>query len=186
MRRLSRRDRVLLAIWAAVVVVLALVIAVALPMRMRWKTLDGEVLSLQRTIAEAAAMYRQAPELTKEIKELGDTARALSRSGKEVGPTLIKEVDQLTKDLGIRLLSVRPGEPQTLEQCRKHTAVFEVECDFAGVARMLYELEQPPHPLWVEGVEISSDRTAENEVRAKVSVAVYTLRSASEKKDEKS
>jgi hypothetical protein len=51
---------------------------------------------------------------------------------------------------------------------------------------MLYELEQPPHPLWVEGVEISSDRTASNEARAKVSVAVYTLRSASEREHGKS
>lgn len=181
MKRLSRRDRVLLAIWAAVVVALAVVIGVALPIRSRWKKLDGEVLSLQRTVADAAAMYRQAPELTKEIQKLRDTAHALSRSGEQVGPLIIREVDRLTSDLGIRLLSVRPGEPQTLEQCRKHTAVFEVECDFAGIARMLYELELPPHPLWVEGVEISSDRTAANEARAKVSVAVYTLRSASER-----
>ena len=186
MKRLSRRDRVLLAIWAALLLALALVIGVALPMRSRWRKLDGEVLSLQRKIADAAAMYRQAPELRGEIKELRDTAQALSRPGEQVGPLIIREVDQLTKDLGIRLLSVRPGESQTLEQCRKHTAVFEVECDFADIARMLYELEQPPHPLWVEGVEISSDRTADNEVRAKVSVAVYTLRSASERKDEKS
>ena len=185
MKRLSRRDRVLLTAWGAAVVALALVVGVALPIRSRWKRLDSEVIGLQRAIADAAAMYQQAPALEQEIGELRGLNQVLSRSGKDVGPAVIKEVDQLTRDLDIRLVSLRPGEPQNLEQFRKHTAVFEVECDFAGVAEMLYELEQPEHPLWVEGVEISSDRTADNEVRAKVSVAVYTPQPASEKKDEK-
>jgi len=175
MRAVSPRDRMLLVVWTAAVVVLAVVVGLVLPVRGRRSRLNSDIVRLQQQIAEASAMYRQAPELRMETKELRETAQALSRSGKDVSPVMIREVDRLTKDLGISLLSIRPGEPETLEGCSKYTAVFEVECDFPRVARMLYELERPPLHLWVEGAEISSDRTAENVVRAKVSVAVYTL-----------
>lgn len=185
MKPLSRRDRVLLVVWAAAVVVVAVVVGLVLPMRGRWVRLNRDVVRLQQQIADAAAMYRQAPELIIETKQLRETAQALSRSGKDVSPVVIREVDQLTKSLAIRLLSIRPGEPETLEGYTKYTAVFEVEGDCEGLARMLYELERPPLQLWVEGAEISSDRTAERQVRAKVSVAVYALRSGSEKRNEK-
>jgi len=179
-KRLSRRDRVLLATWAAVVVILAVVVALVLPVRRQWRKVSSEVLGLQRAIAEAATMYRQAPQLTKEIANLRATAHALSRSDSEVGSAIIKQVDQLSKDLGVRLLSIRPGEPQVVESCRKHTVVFEVECDFSRIARMLYQLEQAPPQLWVEGVEISSERMAGEEVRAKLTVAAYTLTGSTE------
>ncbi len=185
MKPLSRRDRVLVVVWVAAVVVLAVVVGLVLPMRGRWVRLNDDVLRLQQQIAKAAAMYRQTPEMRIEVEQLRETAQALSRPDSDIGPVMIRQVDQLAKAMAVRLLSIRPGEPETLEGCTKHTAVFEVEGDFEGVARMLYDLERPPLQLWVEGVVIGSDRTAESAVRATVSVAVYTLRSGSEKRNAK-
>jgi len=102
-----------------------------------------------------------------------------------VGPTIIREIDEITRDSRLRLIGVRPGEPEELESCRKHTAVFEVEADFARIANLLYRLERPPYQLWVEGVDINSERTTGNQVRAKVSIAVYTLKPVGEKSDER-
>ncbi len=182
MRKMSRRDRILLGVWAAGLVIAALAIGVARPMQKRWSSLKRDIASLQKSISEAEAMYRETPAVEAEAAQLGAVVNTLSRPSDEVGPAMIREIDQLTRELGVQLLTLRPGDVKDLDVCKKHTAVFEVESDFGRMTRLLYRLEEPPLRLWVEGVEISSDRTPENKVRAKVSVAAYTVEPTGEKR----
>jgi len=180
-RRLSPRDRVLLFSSVAMLVVLALLFGVTLPMNDRMGKAAGEVSKLRRELAEAAAMYQQSPALRQEIGKLRSTATELSRPDADVGPDMIREIDRMAKDLGLTLINVRPAQPEAEGDCGKYAATFEVQSDYARLMRLLWELEQPPHPLWVEGVQISSERGGPGEMRTRISVAVYTLKPPSER-----
>ncbi len=182
MRKLSGRDRILLTAWLAGLVLLALVIGVARPMHARWRGLKKDIATLRQSIAVATAMYRETPAVETEVAELAQIVSTLSRPADEVGPAMIREIDRLTGELGVQLLTLRPGDVEDLDVCRKHTAVFEVESDFPRIVRLLYRLERPPLRLWVEGVDLTSDRTPENKVRAKISVAAYTVETSAEER----
>lgn len=182
MRRLSHRDRVLLASSLGALVAAALLFGVVLPMREASAKVAADLAGLKVKLAEAEAMYRQAPAARREVARLQADAKELSRPDRDVSPDMIRQIDQLTKDLGLRLMNLRPGQPQRAGECEKYSASFEVESDVGRIARLLWELEQPPRPLWVEGVEVSSELGGSSSLRATVNVAVYTLKPRGEQR----
>jgi len=174
-RRLSRRDRMVLICSLGTLAALALVFGVALPMREASARVGTEVAQLRQKIAEAEDMYAQAAAVRQEVAKLRGRVKRLSRPDKGVSANMIRQMDELTGDLGVRLINVRPGQPQRAGACRKHTASFEVESDLRALARLLWEIEQPPNPMWVEGLEISSEVGGGRAMRTTLNVAVYSV-----------
>jgi Tfp pilus assembly protein PilO len=173
---------VLLAVLVSALLGAALVFAVIMPMARAATTASAEAAGLRGKLASAEAVYRQGPSVRQEIAKLTTVAKELSRPDRDVGPDMIRQIDQLTKDLGLRLLNVRPGQPERVGQCGKYTASFEVESDLERIARMLWELEQGPSPLWVEGVEVNAQSGGASGLRATIGVAVYTLKARGEQR----
>ena len=117
---------------------------------------------------------------TGRVDHLDITARQVARQA------VMRDISQLSSDLGLRLTSIRPDEPESIQNSVRYPLTFRVEADFAHIVRLLYELEQPPHRLWVEGIEIGPGPRGQAEPSALVHVATYTVRPASEGSDAKS
>jgi len=171
-----RRERLLIVVAAAVLVGFVLVFAVALPMVDRAGKLATDTQELRDRIAEASRMYESLPAMREESASLGAELRGLTKPTAEVA----RELDELTSDLGIRLTSVRPEDPEPVAGCLKHVTTFNVETDYAHMIRLLYELEQPGHRLWVEEIRISPPRRGANELQLIITVAAYVVRASEE------
>jgi hypothetical protein len=165
------RERVLVIAAAAVLVVFVLVFAVALPMVDRAGRLAADTKELTDRIAEASRMYEGLPAMREESVSLAAEVGDLTKSRADVA----RELDGLTSDLGIRLVSVRPEDPEPVAGCLKHVTTFNVETDYAHMVRLLYELEQPEHRLWVEEVRISPPRRGADELQVLITVAAYVV-----------
>jgi len=186
MMRISRRDRVLFAAAVAAVAGFLIVLLVVIPMRARARSLAAEATTLAAKIDGALQMYRQMPAAEEDVKKLRGKTAELFWPETDVTPEVIREVSQLSSDLGIRLSSIRPSAPEKVGNGLRHPVTLRMETDFPHVVRLLYELEQRPHCLWVEGVEISPGSRGSSQLGVLVHVATYSLRSAGKGTDEES
>jgi len=186
MRRASRRERLLIALGLVVLIGLALGFFVVVPMRDSSRALAREEQSLEAKIEEALRMYQQLPAATEEAKQLRASETAAFRPGAEdMTPQVVREISQLTTDLGLALTSVIPGEPESLESATRYPITFHVESGLAPIVRLLYELEQRPRQLWVEGVAISPGPRGGSQFLAVVNIATYGLAPEEKGTDEK-
>jgi Tfp pilus assembly protein PilN len=179
----SARERILLIAGGAALAAFLLLFFLVLPMRDRGVQLASRASELNREIERADALRRQMPKMKQEIGSLNRQVHQIVRTGEDIAPDIVREIEDLTGDLKVRLTSVTPKEPEALPNHVKYYTTLEVESDIAGVVKLLYALEQPAHQLWVEGVRIT--RPAGGQLRATIHVAAYTLERESEKSDAK-
>lgn len=180
MRRLSRRERGLIAAAVAALVIFVYAFGLLLPMRDRAQKLAQQEASLDRKIAEAERMYRGVPELVADIARLRRQVDRLMFQAEETPVAMVQELDGLASDLGMTVTSVDPGDPEQVAGCVRYPMTLKVDSDFASLMRLLYALEQPEHRLWVEGVEITSARRGAGELGATFYVAAYAAGKESE------
>jgi Tfp pilus assembly protein PilO len=186
MKRITQRDRALVLAAVAAASAFLLVLFIVIPMRDRAKSLAAQTAALTAKIDQAAQMYRQMPAAEEEVKKLQAKIVEVFRGSSDVTPEVIRDVSQLSNDLGVQLSSIRPSEPEKVGNGLRYPVSLRFETDFPHVVRLLYELEQGPHRLWVEGVEVSPGSRGSNLLGVIVHVATYSLKSAGKGADEKS
>jgi Tfp pilus assembly protein PilO len=185
MRGSRLRERTVLIAAGAALAGFLLVFFVVLPMRDTAKNLSGQIRTFSAAIDEANKMYRQMPAAEEEAKQMrAETAKLFMPENVEVTPSLVREIAQLNSDLGINLNSIRPAEPEPVGNGVRYPVSFRIEADFPHIVRLLFELEQPPHRLWVEGIEITPGARGASGLSALVHVASYSLKSVSKGTDE--
>jgi hypothetical protein len=104
---------------------------------------------------------------------------SLSLPGENPTPEIVREIERLTHDQQVELAYIHPSDPEILDTSTKYAATFEVRASLDRLVGLLYAVEKSPHSLWVEGVEIGSDRGEASVLRTSITVAVYTSRAAS-------
>src|SRR5574340_309664 len=182
-----RREKPVLIAAGAALAAFLLLFFVALPMRDTAKNLRGQIRTLTTAVDEAQTMYRQLPAAEEEVKRLkADTSQLFLPENAEVTPSLVREISQLNSDLGVDLSSIRPAEPEVAGNGMKYPVTFRVDADFSHIVRLLFELEQPPHRLWGEGIEITPGAKGETGHSALIYVSAYSLKSVSKGPDEDS
>jgi Tfp pilus assembly protein PilO len=186
MRRVGQRDRVLMLAAALAAGAFLLVLFVVIPMRDRARSLAAQTATLTAKIEQAAQMYRQKPAAEEEVKKLQAKTTEVFRASTDVTPEVIRDVSQLSRDIGIQLSSIRPSEPEKVGNGLRYPVSVRFETDFPHVVHLLYEIELGPHRLWVEGVELSPGSRGSDLLGVIVHVATYSLKSAGKGTDEKS
>lgn len=183
MKRLPSQDRTLVALGlVAAAAVLSLLVFV-LPLRSKAAQLAREAQGLQAKIDDAATMYRRLPTEVARLGSLQERIRSTCRPQANPGPEVVREIERLSSELGLQLVSVHPSEPTVSEGYAKFATVFEVHASFADIVRLLYELETPPRALWVDAANITSDQAGSADLRATVTVAVYVHTPAERESD---
>jgi Tfp pilus assembly protein PilO len=182
-KRLSARERVLLVAAGGTLIILVLVFAVMLPMLDRGVTLTARTRQLSARMERALSVYRTMPQTEKQLAALREEIGRVVRGETAAAEEVVRDIDHLTADLGLRLESLRPGKAERVSGCVRYPATFDVVSGYASIVRLLYALEQPEHRLWVEAVKISPSGGSENELRASVRVVAYTLEGSSEEGD---
>ncbi len=180
MRQLSAREKRLLLIGAAALVVFVYVAGLILPLSNRSRELAEELELLEGQVERADMMYRGAEAAASDIAALQEQTQALMFPDEEVRVGMVRELERLAREAKFTITSIRPEEPETADGSVKYPVTFEVEADFPELVRLMFDLERPSRRLWVEGVEISAPRRGEEKLRATLYVAGYAQAQESE------
>ena len=174
MRQLSARERVLLAVGAVALVGFVYIFGLLLPVRDRAGKLAHTEALLCAKIEDAARIYQETAGIEADIAAVRAQTAELMFPAADVRVGVMREIDRLASELGLTVTSVRPEEAEPVAGSLKHPTTFRVESDFGRLMRLLYELEQPTHRLWVAGLEISPGRKGSDQLQARFYVAAYT------------
>jgi Tfp pilus assembly protein PilO len=186
MRQLTPREKIIVAIGAAALVVFAYGFALLLPARRALAGAVNQRDQYRRQLDDADRMYREAAAARGKIAALRQQSHSLMSPWPDVVSGLVAEIEKLSKELGVTVTSIRPSETDSADGSTRQPATVKVEADLGDIVRLLYELEQPSRRLWVEGVEITSPRQGEGKLTATVYLAAYSPLPESEARDAQS
>jgi Tfp pilus assembly protein PilO len=174
MRQLTAREKVIVSLGAAALVIFAYAFGLLLPARRTLADALQQQAQLTDQLNRTERMYREAMAARQQIAALNQQSQGIMFPSADVQSGMVREIEKLSKELAITVTSIRPGEAEAADGSTRHPAVFKVEADLGKIVRLLYELEQPSRRLWVEGVEIASSRQGESTLAATVYVAAYS------------
>jgi Tfp pilus assembly protein PilO len=183
MRQLTPREKVVLVIGAAALLIFGYVFGILAPARRSLARTRGELAQLTDQLDQARRMYEDALAARQQIGALKQQSQALMFPSADVQSGMVREIEKLSKELGVTVTSIRPGEAESADGSTRHPAVLKVDADLGKIVRLLYELEQPSRRLWVEGVEVAAARKGENTLTATIYVAAYSPARESEAAD---
>lgn len=183
MRQLSARERRLLLIAAAALVVFVYVAGVILPLGNRSKELSQELELLKGQAERAEMMYAAAETAASDIAALREQTEALMFVEGDVRVGMVRELESLARQAKLTITSIRPDEPQSIDGAVKYPATVKAEAEFSELVHLMFDLEQPSRRLWVEGVDISAPRRGEAKLQATFYVVAYAKPQESEEKD---
>ena len=182
MKRLSRRERVLLWICLGVVGGFAALIFVIGPLMDSQYRLSSEIRQQTRKLDEAELAGRRLEALGRETKELETEIAGAVREGSDLGPLVLRELGIIASQLDLRFSSVHPLDPEEKQGLRRYPFQLELDAPFPEFTRFLFELETPEHSLFIERVDIGPAHREPGSVHAKVRVAAYGALTAEEEK----
>jgi len=183
MRAFTAREKTLIALAAVALVLLAYAFGLLRPARRTLGELRRQEADLKDRLGQAERMYREAGAAQQQIADLKAKSQAIMFPSSDVQSGMVTEIEKLSKELGVPVASIRPGETESANGSMRHPAVFKIEADIGKIAQFLYELEQPSRRLWVEGVEIASARETGTTLSATIYVAAYSPSRGSEAKN---
>jgi Tfp pilus assembly protein PilO len=182
MRPLSPREKALIVIAAAALILVVYLFALLLPMQERSRDLARQEASLREQIAAGERMYREGQTANGEIAALRAEVENLSFPQPDVKVGTVRILEGLASEVKVTITSIRPGEPESVDGAIRYPVTLKLETQFGKAIRLLYELEQPGRRLWVEGLEITSARQTGDLLQVTVYVAAYQRAKESEAK----
>ncbi len=173
MKRLSGREKAIVGVAAAAVVVFVYLFALLLPARRAVANSAQQQADLRDQLEQATRMYREASTAERKIADLNKRVSEIMFPAADVQSATVSTIQSLSKELGITVTSIRPEDPEISKEFTRYPTAVKVEAEIGKIARMLYELEQPNRRLWVEGVEITSAKQTGSTLQATIYVAAY-------------
>jgi Tfp pilus assembly protein PilO len=173
MRTLTQQQKQGLGIAVGAAVLLGYFLLLLLPAQRAAGKASRELLRTTTQLTEAEQMYRESLAAKTELAELRKQATSAYLTAPDIQASAIKEIERLTRELNITLVSIRPGEMETKDGSSKHPIEIKLESDLGRIVQFLYDLEKPERRLWVEGVEITSAKQTGDTLSATVYLAVY-------------
>lgn len=152
---MAKRQRWLLIVAAAGLVLLALDRLVFTPLGRTWQAHRTEIVTLQQSIANGRTMLAQANEIRRAWVDM--QSGALPKDAAQGEQELITAIDRWGRASGIELGSIKP---QWKRGATPRYSLLECRVDATGtlpaLSRFIYELERSPLALRVDALELTS------------------------------
>jgi Tfp pilus assembly protein PilO len=151
----QREKRLALAMAAALAGFIALR-GIVIPLATRWRLLADQERALESQCLRARIQVLLKKKVEREREAY---AREISRQGsdQEEQSFLLQEVERLSRDLPIRVRSMRPLPPLEMGFYRRYAVTLELEGSVENVLKFLCAVESSPKLLRVERVELTAD-----------------------------
>jgi Tfp pilus assembly protein PilO len=173
MRQLTPREKAIVGVGAAAVVIFAYLFGLLLPARRAAASIAQQQTEVRDQLDQAERMYHDAMSAQTKIASLKKQSQDIMFPAADVQSGTVREIEKLSKELDVTVTSIRPGDPESADGSTRYPTVIRVEADLGKIVRLLYGLEQPNRRLWVEGAEITSARQTGATLQATIYVAAY-------------
>lgn len=169
---MNRRERILLIVGSSLIVFLLFYYYIYSPRQAEYRALQAQLEERQNTLQRMEADARQAPQLEAEFARLQATIAQLESklpTSKETAVLLV-QLENLTRDLGIDLNSIRPGnlespprpaqpagaavQPATATYLR-YPIKLTMNADYSELLRLTSRLHTFPRLIVVRRIVIS-------------------------------
>lgn len=170
---MNRRERILLIVGSSLIVFLLFYYYIYSPRQAEYRALQAQLQDRQNTLQRMEADARQAPQLEAEFARLQATIAQLESklpTSKETAVLLV-QLENLTRDLGIDLTSIRPSQlespPPPAQQpagasAQPATALYlrypiklTMNADYSELLRLTSRLHTFPRLIVVRRIVIS-------------------------------
>lgn len=168
-RRLSKREKALLAVLGAVVVTVAYYACAVRPLSSRLRSLDATVAALERESARLSAWKGREEELSSGNQELRAAVEALARDASGMPPPeILVSVERAARSANVTLGDMRL-------QLAGQDGAFTLTASggYREVREFVKALEEMRLALSLEKIRVAASPTANGVVEAMVSGRVY-------------
>ena len=135
MRAFTAREKTLIALAAVALVLLAYGFGLLRPARRTLGELRRQEADLTDRLDRAERMYREAGAAQQQIADLKAKSQAIMFQSSDVQSGMVTEIEKLSKELGVPVASIRPGETESANGSMRHPAVFKIEADLGKIAQ---------------------------------------------------
>ena len=171
----QNRQRLLVILAAAGVLLLVLDRLVFMPLTASWQNRTAELVRLKKSVAHGRSTIERADRTQSLWQEM--QGQALNKDAAQAEQELISAFDRWGRATSVELASIKPqwkrgmGDRHSLLECR-----VDANGSLATLTRFLHEVEKSPLPLKIESVELTSRDT--NGQRLSLALVVSGLRLA--------
>jgi hypothetical protein len=151
----NNRQRLLMILAGAAILLLVLDRLVLAPTLKSWRTRSAEIARLQKNVTEGRGMIARAAQIQTRWAEM--QTQALPKDAAKAEQDLISAFDRWSRASNVELGSIKP---QWKRGATPRYSQLECRVDATGslatLTRFLYELEKSALPLRVDSVELTS------------------------------
>jgi Tfp pilus assembly protein PilO len=150
----KNRERLLLIVTAACLLLLVLNWLVIKPLTASWRDRSGRIAKLEKDLADGAMLLRRGDSIRERWDHMSTNALASTPTVAE--RQLFDAFDRWVRESGVTEGSFKPQ----LKQTDDNYSIMECHADVSGnyktIIRFLYDLESDPKGIQVGGVELTS------------------------------
>ncbi len=178
---LSKRERKITVTTAIIVGACAIFNLFIYPTIIRWQRLGEEITKLNVDLYKMERNLQLRDRIESEYRKYERQILTTGSNEEEIA-NLLREVETLSRHIGLYMRSIRPFPIQDEGFYRKYTVQVEVEGEMRTIGKFLYSLQNSPQLLKVERLQINA-RTATEMLRTNLLISRV---SAGRKKEAKS
>jgi hypothetical protein len=151
----NNRQRLLMILAGAAIVLLVLDSIVLTPLTKAWQSRSAEIARLKKNVTEGRGLIERGPRMQSQWTEW--QKQALHTDAAKAEQDVISAFDRWSRVSNVELGSIKP---QWKRGATPRYSQLECRVDATGslatLTRFLYELEKSPLPLRVDSVELTS------------------------------
>ncbi len=154
-KQLSPREKKILALTVAMLLVVGGYYGVWVPMQAKFQTLGEQIFSMQLKLRKSKTFLRQQDDIREEAKKYQNLELMDAGKDEEEIARLLNLIEQTARKNSVSLSDVKPQAVQSDKVAKRYVVELHAEASLEGVLRFFYELQTSAELLKVEQVEIA-------------------------------
>lgn len=168
--KLSERERKILYVVVALLIVLFGYHGVWNPMREKLASMDDEIFAMQMKLRKAKIFIRQKPDVEEASKKFSNLEQMDAGTDEEEIARLLNLIEQTARKNGVSLSDVKPEPVKSDKITKRYTIELNAEANLESLMPFIYEIERSPQTLKIERTHINPKEDKSVIMRANIVV----------------
>lgn len=173
-QRLSARERRILQVSAACLLLLLVDVAVVRPVEELYTATQAQVAEAERTLTRNMTNLTRKESVEAEYEKYRAFVRPAGNDEEE-NAGLLSELEQVARSNQVVLLDMRPREAKTSEFHKEYGADLDAEAEMKGLVAFLHQVEQSPQLMKVASARFTPKGDKSTTVKARISITKTTF-----------
>ncbi len=168
--KLSEREKKILYVVVALLIVLFGYHGVWNPMQAKLATMDEEIFAMQMKLRKAKIFIRQKSDVEEAAKKFANLEQMDAGTDEEEIARLLNLIEQTARKNGVSLSDVKPEPVKSDKITKRYTIELNAEASLESLMPFIYEIEHSPEILKIEKTNINPKEDKSSVMRASIVV----------------